>query len=226
MINCSIVINTCIDYYGITLPPLLESFEKAKVPKECIFIVVGDCDSNRNEVIDDIHYYFRRYCNIDNNGLLWITQERPNNITNWILYCHDTCTVIPEFWKKTCDIIQTFKEDTDCVKLIFDFSMGMGFYKKNWLFSTEVKNYMRTIMNFDQSKKQIIKDATNITEDTLFKFAEKGHGNCTSLDNIYNVIEKDRKMYGTDIPRIVEYYENPGIYKLKANWKFPVFNKL
>lgn len=224
----SIVINTCKDYYKVTVPPLLESLEKANVPKECIFIVVGDCDNEEDKIINDIPYYFRRYCNIDNNAMLWITQEEPAVMSEWIIYLHDTSLVAPEFWEKSHNIIKNIDNETTCIKLYKQFSMGMGFYKKNWLYTELIKNYMKGFINYDKSQKSKIKENLVVLEDTLFKFTERGpeYGICIYLDNEYKVVERNRKMYGTDIPRIVEYYENPGIYKIKANWSLPVFIKL
>lgn len=225
---CSIVVNSCKDYYDKTVQPLITSLEEANIPKERIFVVVGDCDTNEEQIIDGIQYIFRRYSNMDNNGIMWITQENPSCLEDWIIYLHDTSLVVKDFWQKSLDIINDpSNNEVSCIRLYANHSMGMGFYKKEWMYSNHVMNYMKAIVNEDKSKRQELKNNLDLLEDTLFKYAIRtANGICKTLVNEYKVVERDRKMYGTDIPRIVEYYESPGIYKIKANWTLPVFVKL
>jgi hypothetical protein len=220
---CSIVVNTCKDYFKHTVPPLLASLEAAQVPQNAIFVVVGDCEANEEHTLEGIRYIFRRYSNLDNNGLMWITQETPPYLADWVCYLHDTSLVTTDFWRNVFAIINNpTTTRAPCTRLYEHHSMGMGFYRTDWLCSPPVKQYMATLVNEDTSKRQEIKNNLDVLEDTLFTFADV----CHTLENEYTVVETGRTMYGTDTPRIVEYYRLPGIYKIKANWKLPVFVKL
>lgn len=218
-----IVINSCANYYVRAVPPLLETLVKANVPMDCLHVVVGDATAQIDETSDNgVTYHHRQWCNIDNNGLLWVTQERPSALSDamWILYLHDTSLVDdnPTFWDAAYKVISDHETLFDCVRLHQPFSMGMGFYKVEWLLKPHVASYLNQLVNYDVNRKPAIKAGLHILEDTLFKFALQGHGRLATLPNVYQVVEREKRMYGSDVPRIVEYYAIPGIYKIKANW--------
>ena len=211
----TVVINTCRSYMENSIPVILNSLAEANVPKTNIHIVVGEnteCDDN---VVDGVAYHYRRWVNIDNNAMLWVTQERPACLTEWIIYLHDTTYVHKDFWTNCIALMETFEEAANCYRIHAPFSMCIGFYRTEWLFMESVLKYMSKIINTEIGRKNQVKNNLGSLEDVLFHFA---NNTCRTLPNHYNVIERDRKMYGTDIPRIVEYYEIPGVYKVKANW--------
>jgi hypothetical protein len=215
---CTVVINTCLGFHRATVPLLLESLDRAGVPKDAIRVVVGECEEDRDACENGVWHHYRRWCNIDNNGILWLTQES-GEVAPWVVYLHDTSLVEPEtFWSDCQTIVSERFPHADCIRLHHPFSMGMGFYRTEWLRSEPVRRYMEGFMCYDPTKKIDIKQRLDVLEDTLFKFAEAGRGECATLDNIYKIVEYGRTMYGTDIPRIVEFYRHPGIYKIKANW--------
>lgn len=217
MAECCIVINSCCQYYAKTVPILLETLKTAGVPDDHIYVVVGESDTDRSELIDGIKYIFRRYCNIDNNGLLWITQERPELQSEWIFYMHDTCYVHQEFWTKCCTIVKEVKPDTKCTMLQNNYSMGIGFYNLKWLYTDDVVTFMASKINYDPNNKSKIKWDGD-TEDTLFKYAKRTNQAWASLHNTCRTVENDKNIYGTCTKRIIEYWEIPGLYKVKANF--------
>lgn len=215
---CTVVVNTCLGYHRVTVPPLLESLGKAGVPMEAVRVVVGECEEERDACEGGIWHHYRRWCNLDNNGMLWLTQEA-HNVTPWVMYLHDTSLVEAEtFWSECQTIVSERFPDADCIRLHHPFSMGMGFYKTEWLRSEPVRRYMEGLVCYDPQKKMELKQNLDVLEDTLFKFAEAGHGGCANLGNAYKVVDHGRTMYGTSVPRMVEFYRHPGIYKIKANW--------
>jgi len=214
--DISIVINTCFEYKDKTLEPLLKTLQDAQVPKDCIHIVVGQCQNDEDYEVDGIKYHNRRWYNVDNNAMLWLTQERVLK-TKWVVYLHDTSKVADYFWSSCQDVVSRC-QDYDGIKLYMDFSMGMGFYQTEYLYREDVVSFMGNLMNYDKAKLLEIKNNLDMMEDTLFKYGMRNNYKIVSLANQYRVINKDFKMYGTETPRIVEFYEIPGIYKIKANY--------
>lgn len=213
----NIVINSCLDYKDKALPPLLESLQNAGVPKECIHIVLGQCDKEQDISIDGIQYHYRRWYNVDNNAMLWLTQEKPELNGEWIVYLHDTSLVADYFWNSCQNIIAGYYS-FDAIKLYHMFSMGMGFYKTAFLYKDDVSSFMKSLENFDRNRLLDIKNQLSLTEDTIFKYGQKNNYRIGVLPNEYKVVEHDVKMYGSYIPRIKEFYQSPGIYKIKANY--------
>lgn len=210
----SVVINTCHGYMERTLPTLIQSLQDACVPNECIHVVAGECITDMN----DGNYHYRRWCNIDNNGLMWLTQERPDIESNWIVYLHDTTWVASDFWQKCNDVVTNAEpEGVTSVRLYHPFSMGMGFYKLSWLYTDHVGNYMASLLNYDMGMKQAVKCNLEVSEDTLFKFKHPSN-KVKCLPNSYKVMDHHSNPYGTGIRRRLEFWEIPGIYKAKANF--------
>lgn len=224
MESLAIVVNSCAGYYDKTVPPLLDSLRAADVPMNAVHVVVGDArDTSDATLSNGVSYHFRKWCNLDNNGMLWLTMEHPDSIHQqfkWVLYLHDTTLVEPaHFWDSANKTVQEHNQ-AQCIRIHQPFSMGIGFYRVDWLFSNDVSNYMNSLVNYDASneRKMAMKRNLEVLEDTLFKHAMRGHGHIVTLPNVYNVVERNKRMYGTDMPRIVEFYSIPGIYKIKANW--------
>lgn len=208
-----VVVNTCKGYMDKTLPKLMASLKDANVPRDQIHVVVGESPRD----IDDGHFHYRSWYNIDNNGLLWLTQERPDvaGKADWVVYLHDTSYVHKDFWKKCKRIVQRYTNDASVkmIRLHPVYSMTMGFYRLPWLYSDEVRDFKKTIVNYDAGQKLRVK---NMGEDILFnKFKESSQ---VSLNNDHSLIKENQKPYGSDTPRVIEFYKEPGIYKAKANW--------
>ena len=222
MDDVGVVINTCVAYVNIAVPPLLHSLAAAGVPAQRVHVVVGDADFERDEEPPlGPSYHYRSTYNIDNNGLLWLTQDpRAAAAHKWVFYLHDTCEVHPEFWHKvTAMAREAGGGAADAVMMYSPFSMGMGLYRVAWLKTAAVRDYMATILNPDPAMKSTIKQNLTSLEDTLFKQGPALGGKVVVPATLKReVLEEKVLVYGTDTPRIKEYYEAAGVYKYKANW--------
>ena len=79
---------------------------------------------------------------------------------------------------------------------------------------------MRSLCNVDPANIAAIKANAGVTEDTLFKYlvVNRDKGKLRALKNARKSELMPNNPYGTDTPRLAEYYAVPGVYKLKANW--------
>lgn len=209
-----IVINSCVNYIDKTRDIIIPSLLESSVPSTDIHIVIGESLSTYDETIDGISYHYRPMINIDNNGLIWASQEEPfqNSQYEWIFYLHDTCYVHTDFWKNLQMIANDRVYDSRyvCVKLLDVYSMGMGFYSIDWI---SINSYIKSLANYNIENKLKIKEDG---EDLVFYYAGDS---CLSLGLQSVLIQDDvRHIYKTGKQRILEYIEMPGIYKAKANY--------
>ena len=168
-----------------------------------------------------VAYHYVPYCNIDNNGLMWLTQcaSLPTQQAGWIVYLHDTCLVAPHFWASCRRVVEDLAGDANAVMMHLPFSMGIGFYRLAWLRTPQVVMYMAGLRNDDPARIKDIKSNLAVLEDTLFKYlAVTDKPKLRALQNEYALEVLEDNPYGTDTPRAAEYYATPGVYKLKANW--------
>jgi hypothetical protein len=220
-----VLVNTCAGYEPVATPPLLASLAAAGVPPECTFVVVGESAADE-QLPPGPHgetRIARRYINIDNNGLLWACERdnRALDAFDWVFYTHDTSYVHAEFWSRARALVRDRLAGSNdlCCKLHRTFSMGMGFYRASWLRdSDDLRAYLATLINYDPGRKTAIKNNLNVLEDTLFKYAQRTCNRCGHLANNQVVQARGVRMYNSDVPRILEYWESPGVYKVKANW--------
>ena len=235
-----VVITTCRSYAPVAVPPLLRSLRRAGVPDEAVHVVVGECQEVGDERVDGVWHHRRRYCNLDNNGLMWLGLEAKTDqctapewvapewvapewvAPEWVVYLHDTCLVAPHFWARTLRVVASLPPRAACVRLHRPFSMGMGLYRTAWVQSPRVAAYLRRLVNLDPGKTAALKRNLRVLEDTLFKFANPTK--CLTLANKYTVAARNlvladyREAAADAVPRLVEYYATPGVYKLKANY--------
>lgn len=213
-----VVINSCLGFYEIAARTLVNSLKSVGVPLSAIHVVVGESPEESDTQIEGIAHHFRRWCNIDNNGFLWLTQEN-HGLHGWVFYMHDTCLVVNGFWESCLRLVkEVFPHDISCVRLRTPVSMGMGFYKIEWLRTAQVVEALRNEINEDPSKKMDIKKDIHRLEDFVFHLAERDGKGCASLENKYTVVQQNVKMYGSETPRIIELYQVPGVLKIKANY--------
>jgi hypothetical protein len=220
-----VVITSCMAYAPFTVPHLVTSLVASGVPSEAIHVVVGEsrvaCDVVQHVGPHAVAYHYVPYCNIDNNGLMWLTQRDvvPCDDDGWIMYLHDTCLVAPHFWASCRRVIADLAGDANAVRMHMPFSMGIGFYRLAWLRTPEVRAYMAGLRNDDPTKIKDVKSNLYVLEDTLFKYlAANDDTKLKALKNKYALRVLESNPYGTATPRAVEYYATPGVYKLKANW--------
>ena len=101
--SVAIIINSCLKYYKTTIPVIINSAKKAKIPSNNIYIVVGECDEESKIIRNnDYNIIFCKYCNIDHNAILYFTQtqEGVNELKKYthFFYMHDTSEFKNDFY--------------------------------------------------------------------------------------------------------------------------------
>lgn len=131
-----------------------------------------------------------------------------DNINEYYLYLHDTSKVGKNFYKKLKSIDLT---NISSIKINKNFSMNIGIYSQKII--NEYKSFLLTKKNIDENKCMEFK--YDGQEDYIFN----NDKNNIVLDNYddWNYTGPT-DYYGTGTIRIVEYYPNLDIYKIKANW--------
>ena len=140
-----------------------------------------------------------------------------HNIDEYYFYLHDTCKVGLDFYKKLKNInsmisdrMQEGKQITT-MRINKPFSMNIGIYSQITI--NNYREFLLSCKNNDDVK--CITYKTLDTEDYIFKHDE----NCIVIDE-YDSTERSSPIdyYKTGTMRIVEYYSNMDLYKIKANW--------
>ena len=239
--HTALIINSCEKFHKKTIPLIIESAFSAGIPKNQIYVVVGECQEADEHAaplntISVTHLGFNivyvPYVNIDYNAIIYFTQTEAgwkelNKYTHFF-YIHDTCEFYPYFW----EIINI--EAPKChsyIKLKKDSSKNIGLVHVEW-FAKHKKDLFQYYINLDKGLLMHYKNGhfpnhdeirarfqglpPHLNEDSLFDFDEtfkpKGHYFFNEKEVYeYNFI------YGGKI-RMVARYETPGITKYQANW--------
>ena len=130
----------------------------------------------------------------------------------WFLL-HDTCYVGKNFY----NTVKNFNyENVNYVALTFDTSMNMGSYK--WSYIQEKKEQILSYKNINEDNLQTFKKRLIDNEDVFIK--PKIHSYC----NDKRKTEGPFDYYQTNTLRIIEYFPNIDLYKIKANWEIkPIY---
>lgn len=216
MQKIAVVINTCAEFAPRAVPVLVESLRAANVCVQDIHVVVGECDAASESFDQGVAWHFRESCNIDNNGLMWLSLEADSCAAyDWVFYLHDTCLVSAGFWEGCRAIASAAAPHVHCIRLYAPYSMGMGLYRVSWLKSAAVRAVLTKLHNTDASRKVALKTDLGVLEDTVFKAFPRCRA---TLRNVPTRTTACVSLYGTDTPRVLEFYAIPGIFKLKSNW--------
>jgi hypothetical protein len=199
---------------NIALNHLLESMKKQKEYNEFnIIIVIGGYYNNPPYIIEtdsNITYIYCNHNSIDFTGLIALS-ELYYNTDEYYFYMHDTCKIGDNFYNKLKKIDLTSINVTT-IKINKLYSMNIGIYSQKII--NQFKDFLKTKKNINPELVMQFK-SINFNEDYIFK------NDCNNyvLDNYdgYNCTEPT-DYYGTGIMRIVEYYPNIDLYKIKANW--------
>lgn len=196
---------------NIALQHLLESFKENNIDCYDIIIVIGGYyDLDNYIIIEDnkFTYIYANHNSIDFTGLITL-MELYNDIDEYYLYLHDTCKIGKNFYNKIKSIDLT---NVTSIKINKKFSMNMGIYSQKLI--NEFKQFLLTKKNTNESeciKFKII----DFNEDYIFN----NDKNNIVLDNFDSWIHSEPvDYYNTGTMRIIEYYPNLDLYKLKANW--------
>ena len=114
-----IVISSHINYYHLTIPPLLASLSASGVPTKNVTVVVGGVTGSVGSPYVNVPYNHFEY-----NGLRYIAELK--NKPDYICLLHDTVTVQSHFW----DTVKNVKEMTRMVPIK---AWNMGVYPSTYL---------------------------------------------------------------------------------------------
>lgn len=183
-------------------------------------VVVVKGGSAEYEVIDDpvanMVTILAPHNSIDWTGLVALC-ERPDVLARYddVWYMHDTCSVGPAF----VDAVRALPR---CRTASFPFpSMNMGLYSRESVEESR-DEIVRTFKNTDTrpSTLQHFKNLNVTHEDWMFR-RNPAHVTLGGPP----IVHPPRDVYGTGVPRIVEYYQCIDLYKYKANWEVkPVYD--
>lgn len=176
-----------------------------------ILVVVGGHYENGGYVTrkeGNITYIECNHNTMDLTALIALAELFPKN-TEYYFYMHDTCKIGTNFYKKLKAIDLN---GVSSIRINKKFSMNIGIYSQALINSfadtiIPLKNYSdATILSAKQSVYAedyiFFRDPTNKILDDYDGFIHEGPTN----------------YYGTGTMRIVEYYPNIDLYKIKANW--------
>jgi hypothetical protein len=92
--SVAVVVNSCEKFWDFTKTPLLESAKKAKIPFSNIYVVVGECEEEKETAENGHHTIYCKYANIDYNAAIYFTQtlEGRQLLCQYthFFYTHDT----------------------------------------------------------------------------------------------------------------------------------------
>ena len=210
-----IVINSHIKS-EIALNHLLETMKNQSEFKSYdIIIVIGGYYDNYTEyhIEDDenIKYIKCRHNSIDLTGLITLLELYSKNEDEYYLYLHDTTKIGNNFYTKLKSINLT---NVSSIRIKKDFSMNIGIYSQKII--NQFKDFLLSRKNNDESKCLEFKNINFNFEDYIFK----NDNNNIILDD-YNDINASKPLdyYNTGVIRIIEYYPNLDLYKIKS-WYF------
>lgn len=149
------------------------------------------------------------YNSLDLTAFIALVELFHKSIDEHYFYMHDTCRVGDNFYQKLRSIDLS---GVSTVRINKGWSMNMGIYSQRIL--NHFSNFLLSRKNTSDMYLVHLKNSNQI-EDHMFKMDP----NCKVLDNYHRSRQSPPvDYYKTGTMRIVEYYENIDIYKIKANY--------
>lgn len=210
--NLSIIINTNSTSER-ALTHLVDSIKNDLRYKQYeIIVFIGGCYELPDYEFDKAENFTYIKCNfntLDFTSFIALSELYSNDVGNKYLYLHDTCKIGNRFF----DMIEKVKiENMTSIRINKKFSNNIGFYSQSWI--NEHRSFLHSIKTNKPVditfKKKIVE-----FEDIMFK----NDKNNVLLDNYDGwQYTGPTDYYNTGTMRIVEYYPNLDLYKIKANW--------
>lgn len=207
-----IVINSNINN-TIALNHLLESMKIQKEYNEFeIIIAIGgyyNLSTYYIKKIDNITYIYCNHNSIDFTALITLYELYNKNINEYYFYLHDTCKIGNTFYEK----LKSIKiNNSSSIRLKEGYTMNIGIYSQKILNNN--KDFLLSVKNTNENKSLEFKNKGVQLEGYIFNNDKK----CITLKNEGEYINGPIDYYNTGIMRIIEYYKNLDLYKIKANW--------
>jgi hypothetical protein len=198
---------------NIALQHLLESLKENDINYCDIIVVIGGHYNLSNYEItqnENITYIHANHNSIDFTGLITLLELYYNDINEYYVYLHDTCRIGKEFYNKINSLDLT---NVTSIKIVHPFSMNIGIYSQTII--NDFKDFLLSTKNTKEEECMKYKLNAVANEDYIFN----NDTNNKLLDN-YNghSYTGPTDYYNTGTMRIVEYYPNLDLYKIKANW--------
>jgi hypothetical protein len=192
---------------------LLESIKLYDQYKNYEFIIVigGYYDLSNYEISkdDNFTYIKANHNSIDYTGLVTLLHLYKES-SEYYLYLHDTCKIGPQFFNKLSNIDLN---NVSSLSLTHYPSMNMGIYSQSIINSND--QLLHHKLNKDSSQVVKYKNDGIYWEDCIFK----NDNNTRVINNhSHRIVTGPTDYYKTGTMRIVEYYDNLDLYKIKANW--------
>ena len=211
----------------IALNHLLRSMQQQKEFAEFqTIIVVGGFYENEEEYVVETTDYITKikskHNSIDFTGLICLLElyglGKDENETyveeeEYYFYMHDTCRIGKRFYEKLKEINM---QNRLSMRLNVPFSMNMGVYSQTVI--NQFRDFLLSKKNPDENRLFEFK-TVDIQEDYIFR-NDLSNFTLNNYDNSdgKNVTKRAINFYGTGTLRIVEYYPDIDLYKMKANW--------
>jgi hypothetical protein len=168
---------------------------------------------NTNE---NITYIKCNHNSIDFTSLIGLLEIYESKLFDYILddyyfYMHDTCKIGKNFFNKISSINL---ENVSSLRIKKIFSMNIGVYSQKII--NDFKNFLLTKKNTEENRCMEFKSINN-QEDYIFDNDENNR-TIEDYNNNIRVYKNPVNYYNNGTMRIVEYYPNIDLYKIKANW--------
>lgn len=197
---------------NIALQHLLESLKENDIHYCDVIVVIGGHYHLKNYVIskeENITYILANHNSIDFTGLITLYELYSNKTNAYYVYLHDTCKIGKNFYNKLKSIDL---RNVSSIKINKNFSMNIGIYSQRVI--NTFKDFLLSKKNTNENECMRFK-STNYNEDYIFN-NDKNNKILGNYDGWNYTGPTD--YYNTGTMRIVEYYPNLDLYKIKANW--------
>lgn len=197
------------DFKDRTYPVLIPSLIRSGVDPGSIYVFVGGCDSQKNVVTGEgVNLYYVNHNSMDFTALISILDLSLQS-DYWFLL-HDTCRAGEDFFTSVYHFFYK-KRPFKTARLYRKRSMNIGIYSHSYLLSQ--KDVLMSFKNSDYSEKSLLE---------LKKIAVEKEDILLKEEPILNLSQKSETSsidyYNSGTERIVEYYEDVDLYKIKSNW--------
>ena len=240
----ALIVNTCQAFYETTIPPFVASAQKAGVPSEHMYVVVGESENSTEiQTAESQTHQIARcpYKNIDYNAAIYLTQTHAGQELlgryDYFFYIHDTAELMEHFWEKINQYAQTCVEkQSPYIKLAPTHTKNIGLLSTKWFLQRESQtHFFQSIVNTDSSLKRDYKTGNfpnkqwlydniqglcpwNLGEDCLFVY----DGQEPVGEWFHNHVDRYiTHLYGSSEPRLASIYKEPGLIKYQKNWGQP-----
>jgi hypothetical protein len=177
-----------------------------------VIIFVGGYYHNKTYIVtsdNNVTVIECNYNSIDLTAFIGLVELFNKNVDEYYFYMHDTCKVGDNFYQKLKNIDLT---DVSTIRINKGWSMNIGVYSQKIL--NHFSSFLISGKNTSDKNLFRLKYHPHI-EDHIFKMDP----NNKVLDDYQREKQSEPvDYYKTGTMRIVEYYENIDLYKIKANY--------